>query len=95
MYLTILQIAQMYWGLALNVLYLLLPTTEFDFTTVLNAAYGTTMYGSYLYLFCAFFAAKYRFETRVNCFMCFYLLTAHVGALVGLASWTQLADAVV
>lgn len=97
MYLTIMQIAQMYWGLALNVLYLLLPTTEFDFTTVFNAAYGTTMYGSYLYLFCAFFAKRYRFETRVNWFMCFYLLTAHVGALVGLAraSWTQLAEAVV
>jgi len=97
MYLTILQIVQMYWGLTLNVLYLLLPTTEYDVTTAFNAVYGIAMYGSYLYLFCAFFGKKYRFKTRVNWFMCFYLLTAHVGAWFGFAraSWSQLSEAFV
>jgi len=97
MALTILQIGQMYWGLALNVLYLFQPTTVFDRTTVYHAVYGTLMYGSYLAMFCRFFAEKYRFQTRVNWFMCFYMLTAHVGAAFGLmrASWGQLAEALV
>lgn len=97
MYLTIVQIVQMYWGLAINVLYLLQPTTVYDFVTVYNAAYGILMYGSYLALFCRFFATKYRFQTRVNWFMCFYLLTAHVCAWFGFAraSWSQLVDALV
>lgn len=97
MYLTILQILQMYWGLAVNCIYLLQPTTQFDFVTKYNAIYGISMYGSYLYLFCAFFAKKYKFKTPINWFMCFYLLTAHICALFGFlkASWFQIAEAVV
>jgi stearoyl-CoA desaturase (delta-9 desaturase) len=97
MYLTILQILQMAWGVSLNVVYILLPTTRFDFVTNYNAVYGITMYGSYLYLFCAFFAQKYKFKTRVNWFMCFYLLAFHIFGLFGLlrSTWTQFAQAVI
>ena len=97
MYLTILQILQMAWGLSLNVVYLMLPTTQFDFVTNYNAVYGIFMYGSYLYLFCVFFAQKYKFKTPVNLFMCFYLLAAHVLALFGFlrSTWMQFAQAVI
>ena len=97
MYLTILQILQMAWGLSLNVIYLTLPTTQFDFVTKYNAVYGISMYGSYLYLFCAFFAQKYKFKTPINWFMCFYVLAAHVLALFGFlrCTWMQFAQAVV
>lgn len=97
MYLTVLQILQMAWGVSLNVIYLTLPTTKFDFVTNYNAVYGILMYGSYLYLFCQFFAQKYKFKTRVNWFMCFYLLAFHVLALFGFlrCSWTQCIQAVV
>jgi stearoyl-CoA desaturase (delta-9 desaturase) len=97
MYLTILQILQMAWGLSLNVVYLTLPTTQFDFITNYNAVYGISMYGSYLYLFCAFFAQKYKFKTPINWFMCFYVLAAHVLALFGFlrCTWMQFAQAVV
>ena len=96
-YLTILQILQMAWGISLNILYLLQPTTQFDFVTKYNAVYGITMYGSYLYLFCAFFAQKYKFKTKINWFMCFYLLGTHILALFGFlrCTWTQFAQAVI
>jgi elongation of very long chain fatty acids protein 6 len=66
MYLTILQILQMAWGVTLNVLYLLQPSTTFGFGTLYNATYGLLMYGSYLYLFCAFFYNKYMVRTKVR-----------------------------
>ena len=96
-YLTILQILQMAWGVSLNVLYLLQPTTEFDFVTKYNAIYGLTMYGSYLYLFCAFFNKKYKFKTEINWFMCFYLLGTHILALFGFlrCSWSEFGQAVI
>lgn len=97
MYLTILQILQMAWGVSLNVLYLIQPTTQFDFTTKFNAIYGLGMYGSYLYLFCAFFSKKYKFKTPINWFMCFYLLGTHTLALFGFlrCSWMEFGQAVI
>ena len=97
MYLTILQILQMAWGVSLNVIYLLQPTTQYDFVTNYNAAYGLLMYGSYLYLFCVFFEAKYTFKTRINWFMCFYMLAAHVSALFGVlsCSWSEFGQVIV
>jgi stearoyl-CoA desaturase (delta-9 desaturase) len=97
MYLTILQILQMTWGLSLNVIYLMLPTTTFDFATQYNAVYGIAMYGSYLYFFCSFFTQKYKFKTTINWFMCFYLLVNHVFALFGFlrCTWTQFAQSVI
>ncbi len=50
----------------LNVLYLLQPSTTFGFGTLYNATYGLLMYGSYLYLFCAFFYNKYMVRTKVR-----------------------------
>jgi stearoyl-CoA desaturase (delta-9 desaturase) len=96
MALTIIQIVQMYWGLVINLMYLTLPTTEYDIVTACHAAYGLAMYGSYLCMFCAFFATKYEFKTPVNWFACFFLLTTHIGACFGFAraSWPQLLQAI-
>ena len=97
MYLTVLQILQMAWGVSLNILYLVQPSTQFDFVTNYNAIYGLTMYGSYLYLFCAFFDKKYKFKTPINWFMCFYLLGAHTLALFGFlrSTWSEVGQAIV
>ena len=96
-YLTILQIVQMTWGLSVNIIYLIQPTTEFNFITQYNAIYGITMYGSYLYLFCMFFDKKYKFKTPINWFMCFYLLGTHILALFGFlyCSWIEFGQAII
>ena len=81
--LTTIQIIQMYWGLVINLLNLTLQD-NYDFSTILNFVYGITMYGSYLYLFCNFFSNRYKFKTEVNWPMCFYLLSTHLAAIIGL-----------
>jgi stearoyl-CoA desaturase (delta-9 desaturase) len=91
MYLTILQIVQMAWGVSLNVLYLIQPTTVFGVSTMYHTIYGLGMYGSYLYMFCAFFDTKYTFKTPVNWFTCFYILGVHILAVFGWlrCSWME------
>ena len=95
---TVLQIAQMVWGLFISVAYLAHPTTIYDQHTLVHAAYAIPMYTAYLYLFCSFLETRYRFETPINWPMCAYLLLAHVLAVVGASyctSWAIVAEVIV
>jgi stearoyl-CoA desaturase (delta-9 desaturase) len=69
-------------------LYLTLPTT-------IVAVCGIAVHVSCLYMLCVFFDTRHRFKQRVNWFMCFYILTAHIGACFGVAraSWPQIFEA--
>ena len=62
MYITILQIVQMYMGLVISLLYTINENTKYDTPTLLQLSYTFVMYSSYLYLFCKFFQSKYKFE---------------------------------
>ena len=95
---TVLQIAQMVWGLLVATLHLLHPECVYDEPTMLHAAYAIPMYASYLYLFCVFFLAKNRFQTPVNWPMCAYLLTVHLLGVQGALrceSWWVVAEVIV
>ena len=96
-YLTLVQIIQMTIGITVNLVYVFLPTTQYNSVTIFNLIYGILMYGSYMYLFCSFFAKKYTFKTPINWFMCVYLFVMHLFALLGfnIASWTEIAQCVI
>jgi len=57
-YITSIQILQMMWGLFINFVYIhnVSTITNID---MFHFIYGTSMYGSYLYLFCKFYKTKY------------------------------------
>jgi fatty-acid desaturase len=97
MLVTILQIFQMAWGLIISTLYILHPTTIYDRNMLFHTAYAIPMYSAYLYMFCAFFASKYQFQTPVNWAMCGYLGGIHMLALFGFlrSSWWILAEVIV
>lgn len=82
-YLTIIQIIQMFWGLSINLLFLI-NTEKLDYVKVYHLIYGIGMYGCYLYLFSSFFSTRYKFKTEINWFMCYYLLGTHIMAIFGL-----------
>ena len=98
MWITVLQIVQMVWGLLISTLYLLHPDCVYDHLTLVHSAYSITMYASYLYLFCKFFHSKNHFQTPVNWSMCAYLLAMHVLGVQGALrceSWWVTAEVIV
>lgn len=92
MIVTVLQIAQMVWGLVISALYILHPATIYDVQTLLHLAYAVPMYAAYLYLFCQFFTTKYHFETPVNWSICGYLGMIHVLGVFGVLRCVQYAS---
>ena len=93
-YLTTIQIIQMFWGLVLNFIFLV-NTDTYDFVTIYNAIYGIGMYGSYLYLFSSFFSSRYKFKTEIKWSACYYLLANHIMAVCGIFridSWFTFAE---
>jgi stearoyl-CoA desaturase (Delta-9 desaturase) len=97
LYLKSLKIIQLFYFLSLNMLYLII-NPSYDSLSIYNTLFGISMYGGLLYLFCKDFSYNYKFKTEINWISCFYLLSAHIIALIGIFridSWFTFLETIV